>query len=159
MKKRLRIVIALVVIIAIVLGFIHFATREPMYRGRPLRNWIHEGFAGQHRNPAAAREAVLACGTNAIPFYLKLLQTRPDSRLTDKVLDLLQKHHWPSLGLTRQNDDTSDADIGMEGLCILGPQARSAAPTLVKILGEKDRDQAVQAGYALAHIGEGRVRN
>jgi len=157
MRKPFLIVLAFAAIVTIVLESEQNASREPMYRGRRLRDWISTGY-GKHPDPAVEREAVLACGTNAIPYYLKLLQTRPVSGLKDKLGEFLARHRWPRFGLTSKTDKTDDffaAEIGAEGLGILGPAASSAAPALIKLVREGDSDSAVPAGRVLARTGEG----
>jgi len=118
------------VIIAVLAGFIWAIPREPKYHGKRLREWIRES-----QNGGEGAAEIRAYGTNAIPFYLKLLRTDSETGLKDKILDFLEEHKWPLFGLSREQ--ITDEDIGCIGLCLLGPEARTAIPALTNLLSAR----------------------
>jgi len=128
-RKLVQITLFFVAVIATVVGFIWFVSREPVYQGKRLREWIQGFIDGTDSINAVV--VVRAYGTNGIPFYLKLLQvTRPG--LKDKLLDILERHNLPRFGLSQGS--LIDAEIGRLGFTILGPEARSAVPALTKLV-------------------------
>src|ERR1035441_5937037 len=56
-------------------------TGEPAYRGRPLTSWVHQGYgpSATREQLQRANEAVRAIGTNALPFWVKMLGCTNDS--------------------------------------------------------------------------------
>lgn len=79
--KRWKLVISLA-LLALAVGLVVFAlvrpaAREPVFRGRPLREWL-VGFDDGHysTNYSAAQEAIRAMGTNCLPFLIRHLRSK-----------------------------------------------------------------------------------
>lgn len=61
----------------IVFALVRPSSREPLYLGRPLREWLVEFDHGQgSTNYAAAQEAIRAMGTNCLPFLIGYLRSK-----------------------------------------------------------------------------------
>jgi len=147
-RKLVRITLIFVAIVMIAGVFIRFNTREPMYHGRRLRDWIAD-LRRRDELARPAREAVLAYGTNAIPYYLKLLRTKPNSPIKNKILGLLEQYHLPSFGLTHEDQRA----IGFDGLCLLGLRANAEVPALVKLFRNENDETRATAGRLLFYSG------
>src|SRR5437773_10304254 len=86
MRKWVRIALVLVgVAPAVVVVWLVWRDREPVYQGRPLIVWIKEGMPGGPSRDKAI-DAVLAAGTNGFPYYVKWLETAHDPRLKIKIV-------------------------------------------------------------------------
>ena len=78
--KRSKLVIRLAVL-AVAVGLVVFAlvrpaAREPVYHGRPLREWLVEFDHGGGTTNSAAQEAIRAMGTNCLPFLIGYLRSK-----------------------------------------------------------------------------------
>jgi len=145
---RIFLIFVAMVVAAVVVAFVWPSAPEPVYHGRRLRDWI-EDARNSDKFIGPAREAVLAYGTNAIPYYLKLLRTKPNPPIIDKILGLLAQHHLPDFGLT--NGDQSI--IGLDGLILLGPRANAAVPALVKLFRNHNDETRGMAYISLVYSG------
>ncbi len=109
---------------------------EPVYQGKPLREWL-EAYS---RTPPiksaeqiyAADAALREIGTNAIPTFLRYLRAK-DSPLTLKLLGLAQRQHFIKIHHTPAKDRNWQ---GTRGLIALGSEANGAVPALLKIFDE-----------------------
>ena len=90
---------------------------------------------------SAAEQAVKAIGSNAIPTLVRWLQTR-DSKLKTKMNVLLDKQ-----GFIRYRFPTAESrqDMAVDGLKLLGTNALSAAPEIVRFI------QSVETGASYVH--------
>lgn len=157
MSKRVQ--IAAAGLLACVVGVVVWQLareHEPSYKGKPITFWIREGYwprsPSSKITPDQAREAVLAVGTNALPFYVKLLQTPTDSAFKQKFHAWQDQHPWMKLNLmgtmAGQRRFTGSCGIG-----ILGPQAKPAFAAITNLLTTADSDQMACATRALVDIG------
>src|SRR4051794_29529922 len=81
-RRRVIMGILAVVVIAVLVMAIWPEKPEPVYKGRKLSEWVRVLFeANASPRPIATRngpqEAIVAFGTNAIPFYLEWLDYKP----------------------------------------------------------------------------------
>src|SRR5690348_12117418 len=89
MKKMCK--VAFAALIATLLGgfaWLVFRHREPVYQGKPLRQWL-EVVATESGGPEAqeqAQEAIKKIGTNAVPTLVRMMQAK-DSPLELKLAD------------------------------------------------------------------------
>lgn len=107
---------------------------EPVYKGKRLTVWL-EAFETPLKiwtNAEAYEEsnqALLAIGTNAIPTLLNRIQAK-DSSLTFHLRALAQKQHLIKVRVVTAKMWHEEARQGFQ---ILGAEARSAVPELIKI--------------------------
>lgn len=156
--KRRRLIIALVG--ALLLGalvVVILPSSEPHFQGRTLTRWISEASdAEMHMaNPAlvtndarwlSARLALKNTAPDAIPWLLKLLQTK-DSRLMQNVEVWL--YEIPILHLRLRND-TDKALIAKDGLRILSEDAKPAWPELIRLSHSPDPEIRIRAFWCLS---------
>lgn len=135
-----------------------FSNREPSYNGRNLSAWLEDYVRASYRvggsgnisfgifdpaKAAAAREAIIAIGTNAIPFLVsKISQKPPFYEALHKTFPQLQRHR------------ELQYREGESGFCILGASANSAVPKLCVLLGDDDLWVNSAAGECLVLIGK-----
>jgi HEAT repeat protein len=156
--------------------------REPVYEGQSLTAWLRRSAgddevasndsdpprdpAGAERYFEAAREAELArthatnvirlIGTNAIPQLLKLAASKnsgPKKFLLAHVPEgwFVRRGFWNWYRSYRYKT-FKDHELALEGFRILGPDARSAVPTLVTLLDDPDWDTCASAADSLYYI-------
>ncbi|MDB6109809.1 MAG: hypothetical protein JWR69_1559 [Pedosphaera sp.] len=168
MKRKLRIRVVIMSIVLLggaALLLLRTPTRsagpEPVYKGRPVRDWVSEIWvADEARNPQI--KEVVAIGAPAVPYLIKRLEDpRPFyarnpvyAKLWQFTPFWLQKH----LPDPRQpNADARDMDQAalLAVLSRMGPLAEPAVPTLIRIVGDKNAQgpTRVIAMEALRHIG------
>jgi len=118
--------------------------KEPVYQGKRLTEWIQEARGPIQRSATrhwptqaererseAARQAVKAIGTNAIPFLVSEL-VRPESKWRTSFNRWASKH--PAIRFRFADFDTRILNAA-NGLGILGRDAAPALPTLAEYLG------------------------
>lgn len=127
----------------------------PVYQGRPAEYWLNYDY----RPPNAEREfreAWQSLGADAVPFLIRALGKTDDSRpglsyrefrsslpvILQRVLPLAR----PPAGVVRSP--------AASALAVIGPAARSAAPSL-RLLAETDAETFVRdaAAAALKAVG------
>jgi HEAT repeat protein len=145
MRKRLYLVYGVLLVAA--LGWALWQAMrqpreiEPVYRGKPLSNWLFE---------QEANDAVCQAGTNAIPTLLRLLRAK-DSPLKVKEMDLVRRQHIINIRYTPA--DIRNA-MAATGFWSLGANAQTAVPALIEIadqnISQRSRYEAI---YSLAGIG------
>lgn len=144
MKRITAIVLAFGLALLLALAFRSWLRIEPEYQGKPLRqwsqqwkaNWFHSG-AGEMRAAASFKEAeaaIRAVGTNGVPVFLELLQTK-EMPLVTKLRKMAPRSWGSSLilgaSLERANELNS---IGANGLAALGTNANVAIPSMIAML-------------------------
>ena len=155
MQMRTRIALALLLALAAgALAWQLLRESEPLYKRKPLFQWIAQGYFQADSGVTIERtdEAVNAIGTNAIPYYLSLIETKPDSPLKIWLLKTLSKRQWPWRFLYEHSANLHH-DIGCAGLRILGPQAKAAVPRLRELLASQDDSRMTTLGVTLASMG------
>lgn len=124
---------------------------EPSYNGKPLSEWLlilKEGHTESGEQDAQA--AIRQIGTNGIPTLVDLLGVYDDwsakrvlSKLHNKDLTAYVK--WDENPYSRAK---SLRELGLNGFSILGTNAESAVPQIIKTLSYSD-----EAARALTLIG------
>jgi len=154
-QKKLVGVIAFTCGIAL-LAWWFLRSPEPAYNGKSLTAWAQQYRSNKWRGGGgpAAREAEVAIrqiGTNAIPFFLNLIQVR-DSALKKKLREVVPRKWHAGLHI---NDTSGDIRrIGAHGLAALGTNAPAAVPPLIEIAGHHpDEDARYIAVFALRTLG------
>lgn len=155
--KPVRIVLA--VLLTCMLGFGLWELlreHEPSYKGKSIKFWITECYWSRSTRPRVtpdqAREAVLAVGTNALPFYVKLLQTEKDSPLKYGLYQWQARHKWIKFSLVGWRDEELRS-IGACGIGVLGPRAKPAFEAITNLLTSGDQFQMAWATRAVVGIG------
>jgi HEAT repeat protein len=151
-KKRLGAWLVML-LVSLIVGLMWQMTRQTessglVYQGKPLSAWLDEVWHLDGGVDPEAEKAVRQIGTNAIPYLLKLATTR-DSTLKTKVSAVLPEK-WFVGYTTRSAHNHFSAAFGFQAL---GPAAKSAVPTLINLLGDKDEDIRKTSSRALGSIG------
>jgi len=152
--KRSKLVIRLG-LLAVAVGLVVFAlvrpvAREPVYRGRPLQEWLEELVelvpSNNHHKFYAAQEAIRAMGTNSLPFLIRYLRSK-DPPFNRQWVRL--KVH---LGLPRTGGDyawlwqcraaTACGELGQEGA--------AAIPAMTEAMNDPSVAQTV--AFALSRM-------
>jgi HEAT repeat protein len=155
MRKRVRITLG--ILLVAIAGAILWQVpgeREPVYQGKPVTFWIKEGYFHfpSGVTPQQANEAVLAVGTNGLPYYVRLLETKEDWALKLKIIRWLKRQPYLR-GYFTGPDAASHRAVGACGLSILGAEAKPAIPALSKLLACGDEEQIGRAALTLPDIG------
>ena len=108
--------------------------KEPTYEGRTLSQWVFvffRGFAGNSDNPTktesdAAKQAIIAMGTNSIPTLIA----------------------W----LSEDHPGSNKRGNAQLVFGFLGEEARPAAPALIELTKNKDKDIRLRAFLCLRAI-------
>ncbi len=120
--------------------------KEPIYNGKPLSELICCAL------PDEQEEAFMHLGTNSLPIVLDLMgATDKNMKWVAVRLESRQLREMASSG-----DDGVLANIresASKAFDILGTNAVSAVPRLVKILNENDQITSIYAADALAKVG------
>jgi hypothetical protein len=144
---RKRHVIALLVIfwvVAIGLAILLRGPSEPAYRGRTLSDWIVATRV--HPNDDEARMAVRQLASNSIPLLLDWIkrEDRPTPRARiaeakDRAIALLERHRVikPRPHSMFMDWKASYRSLANAALTELGPEADTAIPALIQMLGTK----------------------
>ena len=172
-RKHRKLLIALACL-AVIAGVIAILARdqEPTYNGRPLHYWTYlytanrfgwphpEASHGSIRNAEAseAAEAVRAIGPAAVPYFVKWIGYEPNPTRT-KIAGFMRRFRKGPL--TRLIPDGNSPDqawlravSASDGLKILGPDASSASPQLLRLaLRSRNPAGAQQIVEALAGLG------
>ena len=134
-----RLLIALAVFAAIVAVIFALIPHEPKYEGRTLSEWIRVAAPRTADSETIkAIEAVRHIGTNGLPWLVKWIGAKPPADWKVKLTSATSK--WPRwtrlrvlprlLGIDSYN---SQQRLALGGFSILGPEARPAAPELLRI--------------------------
>jgi HEAT repeat protein len=121
---------------------------EPAYRGRSLTSWVRQGYgpSATREQLQRANEAVRAIGTNALPFWVKMLSSTNDSSFRAALnADVGRKLKF---NLTTAEDRRY---LGQCAFHILGEEGKSAISSLSKLLN--DFQTCALATVALAGLG------
>jgi hypothetical protein len=161
MSKRVEIVAGLLLAVAVGLVFWRVSgSREPVFEGRPLSNWLDHHVASSSANPPygspgwkKADEAIRHIGTNAIPTLLEMIRASDRPAFVIKVMNKAR-----SLGLMRSmyryaSLRHEEAEYAFK---MLGTNAASAVPELSRIYEQNISASSQRcAALALGHIGRG----
>jgi len=152
----------------VIVAILFTRKKEPSYGGYPLNNWvkllsdINEQDFGPDCTQDKAPDAILAIGTNALPFLVEWIQygirhtpVRNAINRTIEKFPVLDRFHslkhwaWRDSNMVR----SQGAHIAFR---ILGKRGATAIPDLVKIASKNVKDISVQYGAveALGGIGQ-----
>lgn len=115
---------------------------EPSYNGKPLSEWLVEQDVGMQQ------DAILQIGTNGIPTLLDIVGVKERTR--KKVLGKLKSQALQQLFRDKNSDLDDLRSFAVKGFVILGTNASSAFPRLVKLLD--DPETRYQAARTLLKI-------
>lgn len=153
-------VLVTLALIAIVAFLLEFQPREPSYQGRQLSEWLRiargEG-ADRTVRPEAAKTAIQAIGTNAVPCLVSWIENSEIPR--KRPLGIILKSYL-SPWSHRSSDQAYRWDVYRrpEDACwafgVLGNRAVSAIPDLTRIMNSTNSPKAsINAMMALCYIG------
>ncbi|HEX5219193.1 MAG TPA: HEAT repeat domain-containing protein [Verrucomicrobiae bacterium] len=136
----------------------HRPANEPQYQGRYLSEWLSDPrvfFPDVEFVDEAGKEAVLAIGTNGLPYYLNWLCYEPsETRMTlrEKLPQWIKRHHAVSNWLS--DPAGWRAGYGYRGFEILGTNGVSAIPELTVMLNQTNKPYlSARALGVLSKIG------
>jgi hypothetical protein len=134
MKRRILFILLFLAILGGAGWLALRGTREPVYDGHTLTYWLERYQLDRvARVPAPGSQAVRAIrsiGTNGIPTLLRMAQAH-DSSLRLKLDALAQKQHLVPIRFSREPQLKT---LATDGLCLLGPTASNAVPSLAAVL-------------------------
>jgi HEAT repeat protein len=150
MKRRI-ILVSLSIAVAGGLAWLMIALlwnqREPSYEGRTLSKWleiwgpIRKNLTTQDASDCA--NAVRHIGSNAVPFLVRMLST-PDSPRKQWLVDFVAKQNIVRINYVKPSDIRAR---GQMGLFMLGPQAKSAVPELIRMY-----DSGIMPEFTFAYL-------
>jgi HEAT repeats/HEAT repeat len=176
--RRAGAVAAVVVVVAAGLVVGHFlSSREPVYQGKRLTEWLQqyteskwavpdtrfgrEWVEAQHIKMAKkveeAKTAIRRIGTNAVPVCWELMKTKEACRWEVELLDIMPGELLDFLCLPRAGLYVGLAGrrqlMGQDGFEALGEEAKSVVPWLAKFLKDKNEETRRNAALALGSMG------
>jgi len=122
---------------------------EPQYKGKRLSEWLLSAYHDDRSGPTvfgtdSMHDALAHMGTNALPFLIKWIQYEPLP--WPKLLQSI----WNKLPriirygrLAQGVEQMRMAEAAREGLVLLGPEARTAIPQLIRIVTDPDHHSAM----------------
>lgn len=126
--------------------------REPLYKGLPISYWVDRACLGYEGNVWSNRLEVKNIGPVAVPYLVERLRTTDGWR---SKWNSLRTHlpsswqqHFPAKPTAKQIHDGAARTLAM-----LGPDAKSAVPDLMRLLPEVDAAGNSPAVDALGAIG------
>jgi hypothetical protein len=166
MRTPIRLAITVVLVAAASAG-VWLALRpiEPVYEGKSLIVWAeqygtnHFSYSGSHPGGKLEQEAQTAIrniGTNAIPFFLEIMHTKP-SPLRQRVIGFIpieweERFNLPTL-IDYLNELNTRRGWGAAGIMALGSEAKPAIPALLAMLTDSDPMMRVMAVLTFGELG------
>lgn len=129
---------------------------DPEYQGRRLSAWMRDLGSADPAQVLAARQAVLALGTNALSPLEMHLRARDSAlgRLAAAAENRLPRRLWVlAMQGTRSRDARERRWHAAQALAVLGPLAAPALPRLARALEDPEPRVAAAAAEALHRIG------
>ncbi|MDB6068147.1 MAG: putative lyase [Pedosphaera sp.] len=153
-RKRIRILFV-VLIVAVVggIGWVVWRSREPVYQGKRLSEWLQ-----RYDNPFPvyhsayfheADEAVRHIGTNAIPTLLRKLRAK-DFPFAGQLLALSRKQHIFNFNYTSAATQWQEGYLGFRAL---GAEGREVVPELLAMYENKSLGEKAYIARSLGAIG------
>lgn len=125
----------LILVLAGVAVFIAKGRGEPSSNGHRLTFWLEQySFKRDPQGRDAARNAIRAIGTNALPVLLTMLGAH-DSPVKERIVKLSERQSFLRLTSARQYHL-----MARNGFQILGRTAQPALPALSKLAQDPDAD-------------------
>lgn len=140
-------------LLAVAVGLVVFAlvrpsAREPVYRGRPLREWLVEfDQSSGTTNYSAAQEAIRSIGTNSLPFLIGYLRSKDPPLNRQRVwlkarLKLSMRKGGEYAVFWKRRAATACGELGQDGA--------PAFPAMIE--ASKDRPAASAVAAALSRM-------
>jgi len=157
-RHRRRIAAALLLALAVLVSLLSaWRDRQPTHQGRLLMDWAADLGSTNATRSAAAREAVLALGPEAVPALVRNAQ-RADPLLMRPMIGLAR---WLPAGMgralwvwMRPADNARIRSQALSALTVLGPVAAPAAPALGRITRRApSQDQVTDWMMTVAVLG------
>jgi hypothetical protein len=152
MKRRRILLLLALAAVAIAAGLVLFSPRgpkEPVWCDVPITQWLSEvQFDPGSERGMLGRKAVLAIGTNAIPYYLAQFSQR-DSTWTERFNHWLSKQDVVGFRFPSKGGQLFSA---AQGLRMLGTNATPTLPILAGYIGDSELSQ--YATMAMSGCGE-----
>src|SRR5690242_11345834 len=131
MTRHLGIVVVLLVAgVAALLLWFAAGSREPVYQGRTLSNWLDHHVASSAARPPynspgwqKAEEALRAIGTNGIPTLVEMIGAKEPSPMMRKVLRTAERYRWTGIKLRSAMERNEEAEYAFR---VLNTKAVSA---------------------------------
>lgn len=121
--------------------------REPVYQGKRLSGWLISEYRREHglERESGQRAAILAIGTNALPFLTEWMQLtmRP---WTKRMFGFVPE-------LTRFDTRQTLADASLNGFYFLGPRGSAAIPELTQVMRGTNCYTALRALVCVEYTG------
>ena len=136
MHRRVKIAFAALVALSLgALAWVALRPAEPVYKGKPLSQWIAPSLSEPDRGAMSwtergqqADEAVSHFGTNAVPTLLRMLEST-DPPLTTRLIDLAERR----VTYIKFASAAERNAAGQRGFEVLGAAASNAVPALLRI--------------------------
>jgi HEAT repeat protein len=140
MGKRVKIGLAVmaVALIGVIVRQVTQPPDEPVYKGKPLSNWLLPIKTGNPKALEDAKEAMRHAGTNALPALLRMLRVK-DSLPKAALVWFNKKQNIINFRIT---SDVGWNLAGLQGFSLLGTNAQSAVPALIAILNQNTSRQS-----------------
>lgn len=126
---------------------------DPVYEGRKLSEWLPGvGLTSMQQDFGGGEEdrALIAIGTNAMPYLLAELQTR-DSKLRNGMVGLLAKRNLNRLGFRTSHERQIRALVACK---VLKQAATAALPAMISLRkNSPDFFVRLQASEAIVQVG------
>lgn len=133
----------------VILLLLNRSRNEPVYEGRPLREWLPALDPVKRNLPNLsardARRAVRAAGTNSFPVLFRLLRAS-DSPLKLKLVTLLNKQNRIDVRIITAENLHREAEVAFQ---LLGQRADAAVPELLRMC---DGDLAPDSRAAVVNM-------
>ena len=131
---------------------------EPTYQGQPASYWLDLWATHDLDRVGQSADAFEVIGTNAIPFLIRTLKTRP-SPFEVKLSTWSEHHDLPDWLASRLPDEfviQRRRIAAIDLISELGPKAQSAASALRRICEDsgEEADLKQAARRAIIEIGE-----
>jgi hypothetical protein len=123
-----------IILILSVVAWLILPQGAPMHKGRPLTDLVRDGYgtSSTQEQLEQANEAVRAVGTNALEFWVGMLGSTNDSKVTEFGNSIFRQ------GSRFHRPDSSERRYwALCALYILGADAKPAIPKLTKLLDYK----------------------
>ena len=147
MKQKRRWVSIIFLAIVLMVAVIWLVNQGPFYKGKRLDTWLQIADYGDPADAPAAKDAVRAIGTGALPRLVWLLKAQD----TDVPVLYSYRDYVHTL-LGRRSEQISARDLnewGAAGFRILGS---NSVPALVKLTSDERQDVRASAAKLLAEI-------
>lgn len=136
-QSRIHYLVVGVALLAVAFLAWRGGSNEPAYQGKALTQWISEAHdVGIFEQTDETKAAMLAFGTDAVPFLLKEF-TRPISPRRDRIYAWVNAHSFFRIHI---RTDEERVFVAGRGLMLLETNAARALPVLARYLDDPIRE-------------------